>query len=134
VEDGGRAAKDVSEKSRSRSRSRGRGRRGGEDSGDEPEYEMRRARRPRRRRREKDDDDDDIYVSDVGLDDEVIQDSDQEAEPTRRDRELDLRHQHENRESSDQPRRPERRVDTTPNSVWWWGPLKRWRLKDSTTY
>ncbi|KAF8190782.1 hypothetical protein BJ912DRAFT_1142595 [Pholiota molesta] len=83
---------------------------------DEPEYEMRRARRPRRRRREKDDDDDDIYVADAER---------QRDGPAA---------EHERPESSDQPRRPERRVDTTPNSVWWWGPLKKWRLKDSTTY
>ncbi|TFK21994.1 hypothetical protein FA15DRAFT_681894 [Coprinopsis marcescibilis] len=24
--------------------------------------------------------------------------------------------------------------DSRPNSIWWWGPLRRWRLQDSTSY
>ncbi|GAW04357.1 hypothetical protein LENED_006138 [Lentinula edodes] len=32
------------------------------------------------------------------------------------------------------PRHSTRVEDSRPKSIWWWGPLNRWRLQDSTTY
>jgi hypothetical protein len=32
------------------------------------------------------------------------------------------------------PNSPVIEPDTRPQSLWWWGPLRRWRLRDSTAY
>ncbi|CAA7258978.1 unnamed protein product [Cyclocybe aegerita] len=133
---------DSESRSRSRTRLGSRRNRNGADAdvdGGEYEMEVRSSGTSNGRRRRRRDDnpeeeeDDDMYVSDP-------------ASPTSRDEEEDdddahgrrrnqrRRTDHDRQESTVDSPLPAPSAANRPRSVWWWGPLARWRLQDSTTY
>jgi hypothetical protein len=124
----GRGSEKDSDRSRSRSESRSRGRRGPRSEGK--------------------DDPDDIYASeeDVGRKSKRQQ---REETPRHQDRSIELqtfprRTGEDAEETASSPvlSRHNTSGNTLPrpvtngrsSSIWWWGPLKRWRLQDSTIY
>jgi len=138
----GRRTSRVSEKeasmsrSRTRTRSRSQTRRVEDETDADVGYEMD-DRRPHRRRTKDDegvdeDGDGDMYVSEP----EDVQNSrgrtmrghrrmpESEANTTRRNNAVD----------APNPITDTGDPETRPRSLWWWGPLRRWRLQDSTVY
>ncbi|KAF8963651.1 hypothetical protein BDZ97DRAFT_1819722 [Flammula alnicola] len=136
---------------RSRSRSRRRGRERGQETDVETGYEM----QPRPRRREEDDEDEKDIEDEEGAGDIYV--SDAESLSSSREGELDT-HKTKTKTSDGQimimksghstrTRRSRHYTTHTPRLclcalrgghdtefVWWWGPLRRWRLQDSTVY
>ncbi|EKM81166.1 hypothetical protein AGABI1DRAFT_112856 [Agaricus bisporus var. burnettii JB137-S8] len=118
-----------------------------EGDNDRSEYEMYDAtewRRNRRSRSRETNEDGDVVDHPTSEEEEVRRSrSISRRSGRRREDESQYRDEDEDRESVHSRTKTSRATtppssvidsDTKPQSLWWWGPLRRWRLRDSTAY